>query len=107
MGLPLRYHWFPVALLEARVTLPPAQKVVGPPGGVAWWLLLGAPPRGLPLGYPWLPGAGLEGGLPLPPARRVSGPPGVMVGVAGIGLTVTLVGAEGALLQPLAVTVTV
>ncbi len=32
MGLPLRYHWLPVALLEVSTTLPPAQKVVGPPG---------------------------------------------------------------------------
>ncbi len=32
MGLPSRDHWFPVALLEVSVTLPPAQKVVGPPG---------------------------------------------------------------------------
>jgi hypothetical protein len=30
-----------------------------------------------------------------------------MVGVAGIGLTVTAVAADGALVQPLAVTVTV
>ena len=26
------YHWFPVALLEVSVTLPPVQNVVGPPG---------------------------------------------------------------------------
>src|SRR5262245_37334308 len=32
MALPSRYHWLPLALDEVRVTLPPAQKVVGPPG---------------------------------------------------------------------------
>src|SRR5205814_3027117 len=32
MGEPLRSHWLPPALLEVSVTLPPAQKVVGPPG---------------------------------------------------------------------------
>jgi hypothetical protein len=31
IGVPLRYHWLPVALLEVRVTVPPAQNVVGPP----------------------------------------------------------------------------
>ena len=25
-------HWFPLALLDVSVTLPPAQNVVGPPG---------------------------------------------------------------------------
>ena len=28
----MRYHWFPEAELELRVTDPPLQKVVGPPG---------------------------------------------------------------------------
>ena len=56
------YHWFPVALLEVRVTLPPAQNVVGPLG--------------------------------------------VIVGVGGVGFTVTVVEADGALGQPLAVTTT-
>ena len=32
IGLPLRYHWLPVALLDVSVTAPPAQNVVGPPG---------------------------------------------------------------------------
>ena len=32
MGFPFRYHWFPIALLEVSVTLPPVQNVVGPPG---------------------------------------------------------------------------
>src|SRR5438874_2390441 len=35
------------------------------------------------------------------------GPPGVTVGLAGIGLTVTVVAAEAALLHPFAVTITV
>ena len=49
----------------------------------------------------------LEVSVTLPPAQNVVGPPGVMVGVAGIGLTVTVVAADGALGQPLAVTTTV
>jgi hypothetical protein len=61
--LPSRYHWLPVALLEVRVTLPPVQNVVGPPG--------------------------------------------VIVGVAGVGFTVTLVEEDGALAQPPVVTMTV
>ena len=32
MELPLRNHWLPLALLDVSVTLPPVQKVVGPPG---------------------------------------------------------------------------
>lgn len=32
MGLPFSCHWFPIALLDVRVTDPPVQKVVGPPG---------------------------------------------------------------------------
>ena len=42
-----------------------------------------------------------------PPAQNVVGPPGVIVGVAGIGFTVTVVGADAALLQPPEVTATV
>ncbi len=46
--------------------------------------------------------------MTLPPAQKVVGPPGVMVGVAGIGLTVTVVADDGALVQTLtSVTVTV
>src|ERR1051325_11718087 len=30
MALPLTSHWLPLALLEVRVTLPPAQKEVAP-----------------------------------------------------------------------------
>jgi hypothetical protein len=32
IGLPFRYHWLPLALLEVSVTLPPSKKVVGPLG---------------------------------------------------------------------------
>ena len=31
MAPPLRDHWLPVALFDVSVSLPPAQKVVGPP----------------------------------------------------------------------------
>jgi hypothetical protein len=43
----------------------------------------------------------------LPPAQNVVALPGVIVGVAGIGFTVTLVAADAALAQPLVVTMTV
>jgi hypothetical protein len=46
----------------------------------------------------------LDVSVTLPPAQKVVGPPGVIVGVAGTGLTVTDVAAEGALEQPLVVT---
>jgi hypothetical protein len=49
----------------------------------------------------------LEVSVTLPPAQNVVGPPGVIVGVAGVGVTVTVVGFEGALLQPPLVTITV
>jgi len=42
-----------------------------------------------------------------PPAQNVVGPPGVIVGVDGIGFTVTVVADDAALVQPLVVTVTV
>ena len=56
--------------------------------------------------YHWLPDALLEVSVTLPPSQKVVGPEGVMVGVGGIGLTVTVVDADGALGQPLAVTTT-
>ena len=61
--MPFRYHWFPLALLEVSVTLPPWQNVVDPLG--------------------------------------------VIVGIGGIGLTVTTVAVEGELLQPPLVTMVV
>jgi hypothetical protein len=51
-----------------------------------------------------LPPAPLEVKVTLPPAQKVVGPPGVMVGVAGIGFTVTVVAAEEALAQSFIVT---
>ena len=49
----------------------------------------------------------LDVSVTLPPVQKVVGPPGVIVGVAGIELAVTVVAADAALAQPLAVTVTV
>ena len=43
----------------------------------------------------------------LPPAQKVNGPPAEIVGVAGTGVTVTVVPADGAEVQPPLVTVTV
>ncbi len=77
------------------------------PVALATNVLLVAPPMGLPLRDHWLPVALLDVSVTLPPVQKVVGPPGVIVGVAGIGLTVTVVAAEAALVQPLAVTVTV
>jgi xanthosine utilization system XapX-like protein len=54
-----------------------------------------------------LPLALLDVSVTLPPAQNVVGPLGVIVGVAGIGLTVTFVAAEAALAQPEVVTTTV
>jgi hypothetical protein len=65
-----------------------------------------APPSGLPLSNHWLPVALLDVNVTLPPAQKVVAPPALIVGVAGIGLTVTEVAVEVAL-QPLAVTTTV
>ena len=42
----------------------------------------------------------------LPPVQNVVGPPAEMVGVTGVGLTVTVVAVD-VLEQPLAVTVTI
>ena len=53
-----------------------------------------------------MPLALLEVRPTLPPLQKVVGPPGVIVGVGGMGLTVTVVAAEGALGQPDAVTTT-
>ena len=66
-----------------------------------------APPIGLPLTDHWLPDALLDVSVTLPPVQNVVAPPALMVGVAGIGLTVTTVAADCALLQPLVVTATV
>ncbi len=54
-----------------------------------------------------LPDADDEVSVTLPPAQNVVGPDAEIVGVAGIGLTVTTFAADGDDVQPLAVTVTV
>jgi hypothetical protein len=54
-----------------------------------------------------LPVADEEVSITLPPSQKVVGPLAVMVGVAGNGLTVTVVPAEGAEVQPPLVTATV
>ncbi len=74
---------------------------------MALYVELVAPPIALPLRSHWLPDALLEVSVTLLPAQNVVGPLGVIVGVAGIGFTVTVVAADGALVQPLVVTVTV
>jgi hypothetical protein len=66
-----------------------------------------APEIGAPLTDHWLPLAALEVSVTLPPAQKVVALPALIVGVAGIGLTVTAVAADEALLQPLVVTTTV
>jgi hypothetical protein len=66
-----------------------------------------APPIGFPFKNHWLPLAPLDVSETLPPAQNVVGPPGVIVGVAGSGLTVITVAADAALLQPIAVIMTV
>jgi hypothetical protein len=53
-----------------------------------------------------LPLALLDVSVTLPPVQKVVGPLGVIVGVAGAGVTVTAVDADGALEQPLVVTTT-
>jgi len=54
-----------------------------------------------------LPVAALEVSVTDPPLQNVVGPPGVIVGVGGIGLTVTVVVAEGAEEQLFSVSTTV
>jgi hypothetical protein len=66
-----------------------------------------APPIGLPFRYHWFPLALLEVSVTLPPSKKVVGPLGVVVGVGGVGFTVTMVAAEVELLQPPLVTIVV
>jgi len=54
-----------------------------------------------------LPLALLEVSVTLPPLQNVVGPPALIVGVAGVGFTVTVDDAEGVLLQPPFVTTVV
>jgi hypothetical protein len=140
---PSLYHWLPVAEDEVNTTLPPAQKVVGPPApivgvvgigltvtvvpalaalehpsalvittvyepvAVAVYVSAVAPLIADPSLYHWLPVAEDEVNTTLPPAQKVVGPPALIVGVDGIGLTVTVVPPLAALEQPEAVTITV
>ena len=57
--------------------------------------------------YHWLPVAAEDVSITLPPSQKVVAPPAVMVGLAGIGLTVTVVFADGGDEQPFVVTTTV
>jgi hypothetical protein len=126
-------HTFPEALLLVSTTLPPAQKVVGPPAlmvGVGKGLTVTVVPvlvalqpllvtvtLNVPLlltvmlwvvappGLHTLPEVLLLVSTTLPPAQKVVGPPALIVGVAGFGFTVTVVPVLVAL-QPLLVTVT-
>jgi len=74
---------------------------------VATYVSFVAPPIGEPLRDHWLPVVLPEVSVTEPPAQNVVGPDGVIVGVAGVGVTVTVVGADAALEQPLCVTTTV
>ena len=47
-----------------------------------------------------LPLAALDVRVTLPPLQKVVGPPGVMVGVGGMGFTVTTVGVETVEVHP-------
>jgi hypothetical protein len=64
--------------------------------------LIKFPPR-----YHWLPVADDEVNTTLPPEQNVVEPPADIVGVDGIGLTVTVVSALATLEQPDAVVITV
>ena len=128
-------HVLPVADEDVSTTLPPAQKVSGPPA-----VMVGAAGAGLtvtvvpaeagdvqPLTVlvtvyvpdvvtvmlcvvapvdQTLPVADEEVSTTLPPAQKVVVPPAVIVGAVGIGFTVTVVPAEVAV-HPLTVLVTV
>ena len=54
----------------------------------------------LPSRNHWLPDALLDVSVTLPPAQNVVGPPALIVGVAGIGVAVTVTGADAGLEQP-------
>ena len=61
----------------------------------------------LPSLYHWLPVAEEEVKVTLPPVQNVVAPPAEILGVVGLGFTVTVVPAEAGLEQPLVVTITV
>lgn len=66
-----------------------------------------APPIGLPPAYHWFPVGELDDSITDPPVQNVVEEPGVIVGVVGVGLTVTTVPVEGDELHPLEETTTV
>jgi Cu/Ag efflux protein CusF len=127
---------FPVADEEVNTTLPPAQKVNGPPavmvGAEGNAVTLTVVPAEVAEVQPPLvtatvyvpdvetvmdcvvapvdqtfPLADDEVNTTLPPAQKVNGPPAEIVGVAGNAVTVTVVPAEVADVQPAVVTATV
>ena len=59
-----------------------------------------APGIGLPFKLHWLPVDDDDANTTEPPAQNATGPPAVIVGVDGVGLTVTTVAADAILLQP-------
>ncbi len=119
----------PVGLLLVNTTLPPAQNVVGPDAeivgvaGIGFTVTTVGADAGevhpdtvcvtvyeplvvtvmacvvAPPGDQVLPKATLEVKTTFPPAQKVVGPPAVTLGAAGIGFTVTTVGADVAV-QP-------
>ena len=125
---------FPVAEDDVNVTLPPEQKVVGPPAeivGIAGnGFTVTVVPTEVAVHVPLLtvtvyvpaaetvidcvvapvdhvfPVAEEDVNVTLPPEQKVVGPPAEIVGVAGAGFTVTAVPADVALHVPL-LTVTV
>ena len=123
---------FPLALLEVKVTEPPAQKVVGPPGVIVGVgkdeftvTTVGKEVREVQpattaktvtlcevvtvvvvVKSPVLqlfPLDALEVSTTLPPVQKVVGPP-LIVGVGGIGLTVTTTAFETAEVHPATIT---
>jgi hypothetical protein len=73
---------------------------------VATYAWLVAPAMRAAPSYHWFPLALLDVSVTLPPVQNVVGPPALTVGVAGVGVTVTVVDVEAALGQPLVVTMT-
>ena len=57
-----------------------------------------------PPGVQTLPVVALEVSTTLPPVQKVVGPPGVMVGVAGLALTITVIALDAGEAQPLLTT---
>ena len=77
------------------------------PDAVAEYVGFTAPLIGDPLRYHWLPVPLLDDSVTVPPWQNVVAEPAVIVGVAGVGLTVTLIVFEAVLVQPFEVTVAV